>query len=359
LVSRLKKEVPPQLIVLVLVSGDIIFLFARSGEDGPAGRQIDFVSGRHRVSRPMLTEHPGAHLAVDPSSRFMAVACFENLFAIYSLHSREELQNQYKTTDKIDPVKEERYIRIEGVIHKMEFLHPSANDQDHIILLLLVVSGGRTRMLVYDWDVTQDIRSIKSHGQKGHLLNEGNRMPQLLIPLKVKSSFLLISKSSITVFSDILTGQPQYLHCPVSVDPPSQLHQGLSEPLWSSWYRAPRWTQSLNTQDHVYIAREDGVIRFLEIDEDGVSGNMNVGNLHCNVGTAFACLEHYMEAESQYNDPTKMGDVLIAGGETCPGGMYMVRLALLSVSQCLLTFTDSSSNPCSLNGECGELVAYD
>jgi hypothetical protein len=49
------------------------------------------------------------------------------------------------------PVQAERYINVDGVIHKMEFLFPSANDPDHVILLLLVVNGGTTRMFVYDW----------------------------------------------------------------------------------------------------------------------------------------------------------------------------------------------------------------
>ena len=314
-----KSKIPRQFIALVLESGDIIILFARQGSNG----NIEFISSRHTVARSMMIEQPGRHLVVDPTSRFMAVACFEGIFAVYRLHTSDNLQ-QHFSEGNFRPIEAERYFRVNGVIHKMEFLHPSPGDINHVILLLLIIKDGQTRMLLYDWDATKDLKTIQPHGKKGHPLVEANRMPQLLIPLKVKSSFLLISEESITWYTDILTGLPTPVLCEVSIDPPSELHHGIYYPLWASWYRAPRWNQSVHDKDHIYLVREDGVIRFLEIDEDGVSGNMNVGNLDCNVGNAFACLEHHMDSADIH--PKKMGDLLIAGGETCEGGLYLVRL---------------------------------
>lgn len=313
-----KSKLPRQFIALVLESGDIIILFARDAPNGGT----EFISFRHTVARPMMIEQPGRHLVVDPTSRFMAVACFEGIFAIYRLHTVESMSHRF-TEGGFRPIQAERYFRVNGVIHKMEFLHPSPTDVNHVILLLLIIKDGQTRMLLYDWDATEDLKLIQPYGKKGHPLVEANRMPQLLIPLKVRSSFLLISEESITWYTDILTGSPTPVLCEVSIDPPSELHHGLYYPLWASWYRAPRWNQSIQEKDHIYLVREDGVIRFLEIDEDGVSGNMNVGNLDCNVGNAFACLEHHMDSADIH--PKKMGDLLIAGGETCEGGLYLVR----------------------------------
>lgn len=315
--SEVESKIPRQFIALVLESGDIIILFAREGPNG----HTEFISSRHTVARPMMVEHPGRHLAVDPTSRFMAVACFEGIFALYRLYTSSTM-NQHFKEGKFHPIDAERYFRVDGVVHKMEFLHPSPGDVNHVILLLLIIKDGKTRMLLYDWDATKDIKLIQPYGKKGHPLVEANRMPQLLIPLKVRSSFLLISEESITWYTDILTGSPMPVLCPVSIDPPSDLHHGIYFPLWASWYRAPRWNQSVQDKDHIYLVREDGVIRFLEIDEDGVSGNMNVGNLDCNAGNAFACLEHHMDVADIH--PKKMGDLLIAGGETCEGGLYLV-----------------------------------
>ena len=69
---------PPQVILLQLDSGHSVFLMLCQSENGT----WQFVSSGHRVSKSMLKTQPGMHLAVDPSSRYMAIGCSEGLFAM-------------------------------------------------------------------------------------------------------------------------------------------------------------------------------------------------------------------------------------------------------------------------------------
>ena len=57
----------------------------------------------------------------------------------------------YRNDYKLSLVKSERYIYLHGVILKMEFLYPSPDDDEQIILLVVLVNKGRTRMLIYEW----------------------------------------------------------------------------------------------------------------------------------------------------------------------------------------------------------------
>jgi hypothetical protein len=139
-----QNSLSPQFIVLQLDTGDSVFLMLRHSKSG----ELEFVSSRHRVTKSMLKLQPGIHLTVDPSSRYMAVGCSEHLFAIYALHPREELSKQYQGSSTLRHVQSESYFNVQGIILKMEFLYPTADDESHIILLVLVVSRGKTRMVL-------------------------------------------------------------------------------------------------------------------------------------------------------------------------------------------------------------------
>jgi hypothetical protein len=139
-----QQSLSPQFIVLQLDTGDSVFLMLRQSKSG----ELEFVSSRHRVTKSMLKLQPGIHLTVDPSSRYMAVGCSEHLFAIYALHPREELSKQYQGSSTLRHVQSESYFNVQGIILKMEFLYPTADDESHIILLVLVVSRGKTRMVL-------------------------------------------------------------------------------------------------------------------------------------------------------------------------------------------------------------------
>jgi len=312
-----RSVLPPQFILLQLDTGDSLFLRLCQLESGKLG----FVSSRHRVTKPMLTIQPGSHLAVDPSSRYMAIGCSERLLTIHALYSRSQLNEQSSTGRGLRHVESELIISLSGLILKMEFLYPSPDDEGHIILLVLVMIKGKTRMLVYEWETGSDLKQIRPHHPKGHLLELSRQMPLLLIPLTLKSSFILVCEDSMAVCHGILQGSPTFIDFNNRVDMPTELHHGSGKPLWTAWTRPPRLPGYARVRDDIYIAREDGLIKFLEIDsteDEFVKAHNNIGEFGANCGTALACLDF----EIQHN---RSGDLLITGGESCPGGTYLVR----------------------------------
>ncbi|KAJ5052074.1 uncharacterized protein L3040_001834 [Drepanopeziza brunnea f. sp. 'multigermtubi'] len=316
-------RLPPQFLLLQLDTGDLGFLMLNRSENG----KLDFVSTRYRVSKPMLRLQPGMHLAVDPSSRYMAVGCSEGVFAIYSLQSRETLQEQYLEGSPLRFVESETQHYFNGVILKMEFLHPAADDEEHIILLVLMVIKGRTRMLLYEWATGSDLKKVTPRSSKGYLLEKARQMPLLLIPLTIKSSFILVYEDSMAVCQGILHGNPKFIDFNNRIDKPTAFHHGSENPLWTAWTRPSRLERHKATRDDLFIAREDGLIKFLEIDsedDDVVTADHNIGEFEANCGTALATLDYP-------NKNRKSGDLFIMGGDSCPGGTYLLQARKLPV----------------------------
>jgi Mono-functional DNA-alkylating methyl methanesulfonate N-term len=304
--------IPPQFILLALESGDLIFLFARN-----VGADVEFITSHHRVVDRGIIEEPAMHLKVDPSSRYVAVAGSENTFAVYALRTKEDLSTQSLQGTSFSPVASEQYLHVRGVIHKMEFLFPSPDDPDHIILLLLVVRNGSTAMFVYEWAAGQSLTEIRSNNLKGHTLPPGCRMPLLLIPLTIMSALLFVCADSIMECHSVIEGTPAFRNVPQPEFPASQIHIGIGMPLWTAWTRPLRHHNYSKGHDDIYIAREDGFIAFLEVVLDSsvlVQTTIAAGNFRSNIGTAFTNLQL---AESGK-------DFLIAGGDSCDGGSYLV-----------------------------------
>lgn len=309
-------RLPPQAILLQLDSGDSVFLMLHQSGNGA----LEFVSNRHRVSKAMLQLQPGTHLAVDPSSRYMAIGCSEGVFAIYALKSRAELQEQYSQGSSLRHVEAERHIYPQGVILKIEFLHPSSDDEEHVILLVLLVRKGKTRMLLYEWDTNSDLTQIRAHSRRGHLLEEARQMPLLIIPLKIKSAFILVSATTMSICRDILLGSPRFIDINDRINPPTPLFYGSGIPLWTSWARPVRRPAYTASHDDIYIVREDGFLICIETDsgeEDLVKAELNIGPLSCNCGPALACLDYVKS-----NDTS--ADLLVTSGDSCAGGAYLV-----------------------------------
>jgi hypothetical protein len=331
---------PPQLILLQLDTGDSVFLMLERCEDGG----LKLVSSRHRAPKSMLRLQPGLHLTVDPSSRYMAVGCSEALFAIYAIRSREDLTRQHRQGLSLRPVESETFITVRGIILKMYFLHPEPNDERHVILLLLVVVKGRTRMLVYEWETGNDLKSIRALHKRGHLLNDHLKLPLLLIPLRAKSAFALIYQDSITVCVGLLAGSPTFKDLPHRGDPPTKYHHGKCDPLWTAWARAPRNSKEHEAvQDDIYVVREDGVLKFLGFHiEDATSNRVSVGYLQSNCGTALACLDYSLH-ESNFRETSSGGDFLITGGDSSAGGTYLVRTSSSPLLESSSLFSPLSS----------------
>ncbi len=311
---------PPQAILIQLDTGESVFMILRRSGNGA----LEFVSSRHRVSKAMLKLQPGTHLAVDPSSRYMAIACSESVFAIYALQSRAELQGQYSQgqgqEQSLRYVGAERHIYVQGVILKMEFLYPSPADEGYVILLVLTVRKGKTRMLIYDGEPGYDLKRIRVHSHRGHLLEEARRMPLLIIPLRIKSAFILVSETTMSICRNIMLGQPTFLDISDQIEPPTRHFVGSGCPLWTSWARPTRRADYSAIHDDIYIVREDGLLKYIETEcgeEDLVKTDMNIGQLSCHCGPAFACLEYIKPNEID-------ADILVTSGDSCAGGAYLV-----------------------------------
>lgn len=305
---------PPQYLVIQLESGDSVFLMLHQSRTG----KLEFISSRYRLSKVTLYLQPGTQLVVDPSSRYMAMACSEGILAIYAINSRSELKSQYAESTELRFVKAETYLYFPGIIVKMDFLFPSPGDEGHIILLALIVLHGQTRMFIWEWETGSDLKQIKARSQKGHPIEKSRQLPQLLIPLRTNSSFLLICEDSMAVCNDLLAGSPVFIDFGsfTETDP---CHHGLGAPLWTSWARPARFKRRKRTHEDIYILREDGIIKVLEINiSDGEIGLDHVlGGLGSNCSSAMACLDCWM--------PDRNGDLIVTGGDSCRGGSYLVR----------------------------------
>ena len=264
-------------------------------------------------------EQIGAHLAIDPSSFALAVAAQENLFTFISLKSRQTIIGQIQNNQNIDPVGEEVTIPVDGVILKMEFLYPPSSDSGHVVLLLLVHKDEKTRLFCYEWDSSStSVRTIRQVAS-GQILRSEEECPLLVIPLRFGSAFMLVGERDFSVYRDILTGSATFCRQPLyDLDVPEE--NGLSRlfPRYIQWARPSRTLDHASREDNVYLCREDGVIRFLEIKDRSpdqmVDTQSQVGRLKVNVDTAFTCLQL---GSGQ--------DHIITGGDMGDGGIWELR----------------------------------
>jgi len=303
---------PPQFLVLQLDTRDSVFLFLRRISSG----ELELVSQRYRASQAIsLDFHFGTHLAVNPSSRYMAVGCSEGVFAVYTLTSREEISKRYNSHGRLQIVQSERHFPLHGIILKMDFLYPTPGDEDHVILIVLLVVKGVMKIYLYEWEVSADLSSVKPKRHRPDWAHDPDSLPILLIPLTLQSAFMLVSEKSIRVCQNILQGRIEAWFMP-SAD-----NEGLKSgnPLYTAWARPSRLPHYTQTHDDLYIAREDGVVRFLEIDlseADYMKANNFLSGCQCNIGTAFTCMQD-----------NASDDILLIGGDSSIGGMCRVRIS--------------------------------
>ncbi|KAI0828438.1 hypothetical protein F5Y06DRAFT_290978 [Hypoxylon sp. FL0890] len=300
---------PPQVLVLILEQGDLIFLFLKQRPN----RTWVFVSSTHKVSGQRLV-YPGFHMAIDPSSKFLAVGCSESIFIMYRLESMEQLRAAYSKDRTFRPIKEVVARPVKGIIHKIEFLHPTHGNEVQVILMIIVVQPEVSRLAVYEWDSTCRLAETFLEEKNGYRLDDDYRLPLLVVPLKVRNAFLIITERITATCSDILSGPPVFVQFELANRDDTELHHGTREPLWTAWTRPIRHPPYHDSKDVIYLAREDGLINFLECgDEFEIETSVSMGSVDCNIDTAFACLFHLF------------GDVLVTGGDSGPGAVWNVE----------------------------------
>ncbi|KAH6635464.1 mono-functional DNA-alkylating methyl methanesulfonate N-term-domain-containing protein [Chaetomium sp. MPI-SDFR-AT-0129] len=137
-----------------------------------------------------------------------------------------------------------------------------------------------------------------------------HQMPLMLIPLKVQSAFIAVSAEHIAVYTECLHGPPKFVTMLLPPHPPTERHRGHQQPLMTTWTRAIRRRPHSDQQDWIYLAREDGVVFLLRVDDDAQLESHPLGPFSCNISSAATCV---------FEDSS---DILILGSETGPGGYW-------------------------------------
>ncbi|KAI1493499.1 mono-functional DNA-alkylating methyl methanesulfonate N-term-domain-containing protein [Biscogniauxia mediterranea] len=297
-----------QLLVLVLECGTLVFLYLRRTPIG----SWEFVSSHHSIPGDRLV-NPGFHMTIDPSWTYLTVACSENLFIMYRLEDIETLRLRQAQNQPLEPIKKTQARAVKGIIHKIEFLHPIRGNDRQVILLIIMIQSKFSKMAIYEWDHSESLEDVFAEEKTGHKLDDAYRMPLLIVPLVVGSAFLIITERITATCSDVLSGPPIFVPFDLADRENTLLHHGTHQPLWTAWTRPERKKEFHEHMDVIYLAREDGFINFLEIeDEAGIETSVSMGSVDCNIDSAFASVF----------DP--FGDVLVAGGDSGPGAIWNI-----------------------------------
>ncbi|KAF4773658.1 thermotolerance protein [Colletotrichum scovillei] len=309
-ISSSHGQFPPHLLLLILESGSFVFLFIKRDDERDT---LEFVASPfHNPARRL--GHLGFHVAVDPRSRYIAVADAQNKFVVYELESMEAMGDQFILDKAIKPIRAHHPRAVQGTILKMEFLYPRPEDESHVILLLIIAKADRSKMVIYEWERGDDLSQVLAEEKRGHRIAPEHRLPLLIIPLTVRSSFFAVSEHALGICKDPLQGPPDIETINPISHPASPFHHGTSVPLWTAWDRPVRRRRYYDTKDLIYLAREDGVIVFFEFNTTDILGAaMNVGSCNCNISTAFTTM---YDAYS---------DVAIVAGDSGPGMVFQLK----------------------------------
>ena len=205
---------------------------------------------------------------------------------------------------------------MDGTILKMEFLHPVQGDGGHVILLLVVSKNNRSHLLWYEWNYKDSLHDARI-SPTTHKLPSEDRLPLLLIPLLAFNAFILISEIRISVYKHLLTGTPDcFIHELAHEEEAEEPARSKNSPMWVQWARPMRSPSRRTSHDHIYICREDGIVRYVDIKYEIpclLDSNHNAGKLGVNIDSSFAVIDFGPAAD----------DVLVAGGDSSEGGHWL------------------------------------
>lgn len=301
---------PPQLLVLVLENGQVLFLYMRKNRS----EQWEFETSYWKLPRSERQPLPLAHLTVDPRSRYLCFGHTESIFVICELESMDTLRKRHSHGLSLEPIKEMYPRAVKGQIGNISFLYPSADADSHVILLIIMIQETATKLAYYEWEHgIERVNQVFRAENVGLKLHEAFRLPLMVIPLTVRSAFIIVTEGALATISGLLEGSLTYDTFDLVSQDPTNFHHGKSHPLCVAWTRPVREARFHETQDVIYLVREDGIINFLEVGiESGIETSLEMGEVDCNFDTAFACM---------YD---RFGDVLLAGGDSGPGAMWNV-----------------------------------
>ena len=208
-------------------------------------------------------------------------------------------------------------MKLDGIILKMEFLHPRREDEYHVILLIVFSIGERIKLRVYDWDCSKDLQGIETGSD--FLVGSNKQCPLLLIPFTVTTGFILVSEDRMAVYHNIFTGNMIPFHLKHKHEDIKEPGSSRRLPLVTSWARPPRREAWNLENDAFYLCREDGSVLFLEFHRDYLPNwtKSEVGGISINVDTAFAVLVD--DGIGKYHMGARSYDMLVAAGDMSNG----------------------------------------
>ncbi|KAI1610412.1 mono-functional DNA-alkylating methyl methanesulfonate N-term-domain-containing protein [Exophiala viscosa] len=306
---------PPQILVIITVDNDLIYVYAREYDDG----DVKLAFARRPLLRGAgLPSSECRSIAVESQSRALAIASPSGYFGIFKLRPIDEIKSEIDSWDpqkpgSFRPSEEQRFIQVDGDILAMSFLRSLESDPDKVILLLLVYSGEQTQGIhqyLYSWDTRSPLQTIKPMACSGRRLTE-SRLPSMLVPSAQPYSFMIVMDTGLSYYENVHTNDTKRIHCPFVEQTSGSLE-------WVQWAKPRRHNEYLRKRDDLVLVREDGMVHYFQIEKASsvkFSMNCTIGPLGFNVDTAFCMLA---------GPPDKGGDIIIAGGSMTDGGVFHV-----------------------------------
>jgi hypothetical protein len=323
---------PPQVLVLALESAELRFLiFDTSRPNRLHFRQTSFPLPIYRT----LYKTPGRTISVDPLARALIVSASSNTILVFSLKSRATLEAEDAVNpNQWNPIFQERQLYVDGSILAIDFLHPGPGNENHIVLVIVAIVGGVSRLSCYEWEqarglegirpVVESIRLPKSETDSSaafEFRSPTETAPEhcnLMIPMANSPSFLLVHGSDVRICRNILSGSPDVIDVPARAWEQDPRHWASSSrrPAYTAWTRCARIASWKNRgNESLYLIREDGVIRNYTRGNDLGTGSLgNAGQFDCTVSTAVSSFLLHL----------RHPDCLVAAGDMCNGQVVAV-----------------------------------
>ena len=197
----------------------------------------------------------------------------------------------------------------------MDFLRSASEDDRRVILLLLVANGGRTSVLLYAWDTRLPLHTTRALPVSGQALPPEDSFPLMLIPSSRHASFIIVTETNLVVYDGVLDRPVKRVQVALPRQPVTDARNRTRQLLWVQWARALRHPRHQETEENIYLVREDGEIRHYVVKHElrsKIDSHFSPGYLGINVDKALAIIGPYSEG----------GDILIAGGDGSDGGVF-------------------------------------
>ncbi|KAG2221761.1 hypothetical protein INT45_003401 [Circinella minor] len=271
-------------------------------------------TGRFEPLLEVFMDEPGLEynkvckkLAIDPHSRAIAVASFQDRFDIMILSDTMSRTN-------FNPIIGMGSVEEEGIIWHMEFLHTETTSRDRLLLALVVYSDvdHQCRTIVYSIDASnpQDIL-IERIGRLP--LDTSTPVPILLIPLRHYPEALVLLteyEAGIITTDDIACGNLLYPTCPIA-----RPFGEVKCPLFTAYTHCPEM-DDLTSEYYIYLGADDGSLYKMifpsshEIQWEILKSIHPVAPAMSILGTLFITDETDTEQQSY------LADVLLYAGES-------------------------------------------